>query len=159
MRSKIDIKENTSYIDLSSQLSLLGADMILKSLSLLEKNEETFIPQIENEATYAKKISKKETKIYWNQKAKHIIAKINALNINPGSWFELKGFRIKPISVKEIEASGEPGEIIDDNLTVACLENAVRILELQREGKQKMKAEEFLRGSRIKVGTNISSDV
>ena len=61
--------------------------------------------------------------------------------------------------MKEIEASGEPGEIIDDNLTVACLENAVRILELQREGKQKMKAEEFLRGSRIKVGTNISSDV
>ena len=64
--------------------------MILESLDLIKNDKAKFIPQNEKEATYAKKIEKAESKIDWNEKQK-LVAKINALNPNPGSWFELKG--------------------------------------------------------------------
>ncbi len=157
MRSKIKIIKNTNYKNLSNQLSELGAEMILKSLDLIEKKSEKFVPQNEKEATYAKKINKSEAKIDFSQKAKNIIAKINGLYPNPGSWFELNGSRIKPIKAIEIETSGKPGQILDNKFTIGCSENSIQILELQREGKKKMKAEEFLRGSNLKVGMNILS--
>ena len=91
MSSKIKIFKSTNYDNLSNQLSVLGAEMILKSLNLIEKKLEKFIPQNESKATYAKKINKTETKIDWSQKAKIIIAKINGLYPNPGSWFEFNG--------------------------------------------------------------------
>ena len=131
--------------------------MVLKSLNLIEKKLEKFIPQNESKATYAKKINKTETKIDWSQKAKIIIAKINGLYPNPGSWFEFNGIRIKPVKAIEIEISGKPGQIIGDKFTIGCSENSVQILELQREGKKKMKAEEFLKGSNLKAGMNILS--
>ena len=157
MSSKIKIFKSTNYDNLSNQLSVLGAEMILKSLNLIEKKLEKFIPQNESKATYAKKINKTETKIDWSQKAKIIIAKINGLYPNPGSWFEFNGIRIKPVKAIEIEISGKPGQIIGDKFTIGCSENSVQILELQREGKKKMKAEEFLKGSNLKAGMNILS--
>ena len=74
MKSKIKITKNSNFLSLSKELSELGADMILKSLELIEKNSENFIDQVEREATYAKKIDKKESKIEWNTEAKNIIA-------------------------------------------------------------------------------------
>ena len=78
------------------------------------------------------------------QEAKIILAKINAFNPNPGAWFDLNGIRIKVIKAKVIQASGKPGEVLDNNFTVACLKNALQIIELKKEGKN-MAASEFLR--------------
>ena len=69
--------------------------------------------------------------------------------------FELNGNRIKIIKAKKVLGKGIPGTILDDNLTIACSKNAIRIVELKREGKQKMTADEFLRGNKIKTGQNL----
>ena len=159
MQSKIRIPEGTNSNILNSIMSKLGSEMIIKSLDLIEEKKEEFIPQEEKDATYAKKISKIETKINWNETAKKIVAKINALYPNPGTWFEIDGLRIKPIKVREVEINGKPGSIINKDFTIACSENSVQILELQKEGKQPMKSEEFLKGNKLKIGTNLISDV
>ncbi len=82
------------------------------------------IPQDNNEATYAHKIDKKEAKIDWNDNAQLINQKIRALNPNPGAWFEMDSKRIKVMSSKVIEMSGNAGEILNDEFIIACGENA-----------------------------------
>ena len=158
MVKKIDIVEGSNFLDLSKQLSELGAKTILECLDLIEKKQDNFIPQNDLEASYAKKINKVESKINWNKKAKAIIAKINALNPNPGAWFEINDKRIKPIKAKEIQMSGKPGTILKENFTIGCLDKAVQILELQKEGKKPMTSEEYLRGNTLKVGSKIKFD-
>ena len=116
MKSKIKITKNSNFLSLSKELSLLGADMILKSLESIEKNSENFIDQVEREATYAKKIDKKESKIEWNTEAKNIIAKINALYPNPGSWFQYKGSRLKIIKAIEVEKKVVQVKLLIKNL-------------------------------------------
>ena len=91
-----------------------------------------------------------------NDAADKVVAKINAFYPNPGSWFELNGTRIKIIKAKEIMRKGVPGTILDKKFTIACSKNAVQIIELQKEGKQKMTVNEFLRGSKIKIGQNLN---
>ena len=159
LTSKVKIKKETTFEDLSKSLSTLGSKMILKSLDLIDEGAAKFIPQNESEATYAKKINKDEAKINWNEKARSVIAKINALNPNPGTWFELFGNRVKVIKAQETEETGKPGEIINKNFTVACSENTVQILELQKEGKNKMTAKEFLKGNKLQIGLNLNRNV
>ena len=156
MKSKINITKNSNFLSLSKELSMLGADMILKSLESIEKNSETFIDQVEKEATYAKKIDKKESKIEWNTEAKNIIAKINALYPSPGSWFQYKGSRLKIIKAVEVEKEGRPGEIIDKKFIIACSKNAIQILELQKEGKKSIDVSEYLKGNILETGFNVS---
>ena len=77
----------------------------------------------------------------------------------PGAWFELPGAqpaRIKALRTTRGEGSGAPGTVLDDRLTIACGDGAVRLIEVQRAGKQPMKAEEFLRGTKIAPGTRLS---
>ena len=155
MNSKISISKEINYDELSKKLSNLGAKLILNSLELIQNGKANFIDQDENEATYAKKIDKKESKLNWRSPAKKIIAKINALYPNPGSWLEYNGTRIKIIKAIEVKLSGEPGEILKKNFTIACSENAIQILELQREGKKKMKTSEFIKGNNLEVGIKL----
>jgi methionyl-tRNA formyltransferase len=159
LKSKIKISKEMNYEQLSVQMSELGAKLILESLDLIESGKAKYISQNEKEATYAKKISKQETKINWNVEAKTLVAKINALYPSPGTWFELNGSRIKVIKAIEIKAKGTPGEVINKNLTIACSKNAIQILELTKEAKKATMASEFLKGNKIKVGTNINNNV
>jgi methionyl-tRNA formyltransferase len=144
IKKKIKINKDTNYYELSEKMSNLGAKLILDALQLIKNMQVKFIEQDETKATYAKKIQKFEAKINWNENANKIIAKINAFNPNPGCWFELNGARLKVLKAKEISISGKPGEIVKTNFTIACLNNAIQILELKKEGKKKMKAEDFL---------------
>ena len=155
MQSKIKINRDTTFTDLSTEMSELGAKLIIDTLKLIENKNASFTDQNELDASYARKIDKSEAKINWNVEANKIVAKINALNPNPGCWFELQGGRVKIIKAKEIQNNGEPGKIINNRLTIACLKNSVQILELKKEGKQKMTAEEFLRGHHIKIGQKL----
>ena len=153
---KINISNICNYETLSKKMSTLAASLIINSLEILENKNEKFIPQDDTKATYAKKINKLESKINWNEKGKKVVAKINALYPNPGSWFELNGLRIKILKAKEVKKTGKPGEIIDDKFTIACIENSIQILELKKEGKNKMNASDFLKGNKLKIGTILS---
>ena len=156
MQGKIKISKDTSYLELSKKMSEIGAKLILDSMKLIQNNKATFIEQKESEATYAKKIHKKECKINWNESAKKIIAKINAFNPNPGCWFELAKERIKIIKAIVKEETGEAGTIIDNKMTIACSKNSVQILELKKEGKKQMLVDEYLRGNDVKIGQKVN---
>ncbi len=155
MQEKIKISHEIRYDFLSEKMSELGAKLILESIKLIENNSANFIDQKNSEATYAKKIQKDESKINWNNNAKKIIAKINAFYPNPGCWFKLSGTRIKIIKAIEIEKIGKVGTFIDSKMTIACAKNAIRILELKKEGKKQMLADEYLKGNQIKIGQKI----
>jgi len=150
--SKIKISSDCNYETLSNKMSILAASLTVNCLQILENKKEIFIPQNNTEATYAKKIDKLEARINWDDSARKVIAKINALHPNPGSWFKLNGSRIKILKAKEVNKSGTPGEIIDKNLTIACSDNSVQILEVKKEGKKSMSAADFLVGNKIQVG-------
>ena len=154
-QDKIQINENVDALTLSKILSQLGAKSIIDAIDKIEKGQEKFQEQKHSQATYAKKILKAEGKIDWKESAKKILAKINALHPNPGCWFYLDNARVKILKAKEIKIKGKPGEVIDDKLTIACLENANQVLELKKEGKNSMNVSDFLIGNKIEVGTKL----
>ena len=155
-QDKIKINENVDSLTLSKVLSKIGAKSILDILHKIGKGEAKFIEQDHSKATYAKKISKKEGQIKWDESAKKVLAKINGLNPNPGAWFEYKNQRYKVWKAKIVNLNGEFGKILDDNFTVACKEGAIQILQIQKEGKSKQAIDQFLLGNKINKGQNIS---
>ncbi len=159
MKSKIKISQNANYEIISKELSILGAKMIKESLNLIEQNKTEFVEQDEKLASYAEKIIKSEAEINWNDKARKIIAKINALYPYPGSWFKHNGNRVKITKAQETNLQGKPGEILNENFIIACQENSVKVLELQKEGKKKMKTSEYLKGNKLDIGSNIGKDL
>ncbi len=154
-QSKININPNMNTKTLSEILSKLGAKTLISTMKKIENNEIKQEEQNHGMATYAKKINKNEGKIEWNQSAKKILAKINGLNPNPGAWFEYKNERYKIWQAKIIESKGETGFTINDKLTIACKEDSIQILEVQKEGKSKLSLDKFLLGNKIKTGENI----
>jgi len=156
LQSKFKIHPNLNYKELSEEMSKIGAKLILDALELIKENKAKFTSQNESEITYAKKIDKAEAKINWNENAQNIIAKINALNPNPGCWFELDGSRIKIIKAKKIIRAGKPGIVLDEKFTIGCSKDAVQILEIKKEGKKETTAEAFLKGNKIKIGQNLN---
>lgn len=156
LQEKIQIKKSDNYDSLSAKLANLGSRLIIKSLNLIETNNFKLIDQDETKATYARKINKKESKIDWNTPAKKLIAKINGLSPFPGAWFEHKKKRIKILEALEVDQTGETGEILDDNLTIACKEKAIQVLSVQKEGKKILKTKEFLSGYLVRKGEKLT---
>ena len=155
-QDKIQINEKIDTLTLSKVLSKLGANSILNAINKIEKGEARFQEQNHSEATYAKKISKKEGRINWNQSAKKVLAKINGLNPNPGAWFQYKNERFKVWKAEIVNKNSDAGKTIDDQLTIACDEQSIKILEIQKEGKNRQLIDEFLLGNKIKQGESIT---
>ena len=111
-------------------------------------------PQPEHGVTYASKIDKAETRIDWSLPAEQIERQVRAFAPAPGAWFDANGERIKLLeAVAGIDASGSPGEVLDDCLSIACGEGYVRPLKVQRAGRGAMTPGELLRGFAIPQGT------
>tara|TARA_B100000963_G_scaffold332017_1_gene323204 strand:+ start:344 stop:1267 length:924 start_codon:yes stop_codon:yes gene_type:complete len=157
IQSKLSISNKINYEELSKKMSDLGAELIIDALELIKNNKANFTPQDETKVVYAKKIEKIESKINWNESAEKILAKIRAFYPNPGTWFELKGKRIKITKAIAVEKTDKAGAIIDSNkMIIACRKNALQILELKKEGKKLMQVNEFLKGNKIKIGQILS---
>ena len=155
IQEKIKIEKSDNFKSLSDKLAILGSSLTTKALDLIETNTFNFKEQDNAAATYAKKVDKNETEIKWNLPAKNLIAKINGLSPYPGVWFKHQDVRIKILKAIEIEQSGEIGEILDNNFTVACKENAIQILSVQKAGKRILNTKEFLSGYSIKKGEKL----
>ena len=155
-QDKIKINENVDTLTLSKVLSKLGAKSIIDAINKIEKGQARFQEQNHSEATYAKKISKMEGKINWKENAKKVLAKINGLNPNPGAWFKYNKERYKIWKAKIVNKNSDAGKTIDDKLTIACNEQSIKILEIQKEGKSRQLTDQFLLGNKIKQGENIS---
>lgn len=156
LQEKIKIDKKDNYISLSKKLCNLGSKLILRSLKLIEQNNYKFVEQNKNNISYAKKINKKESEIDWSLPANNIIAKINGLNPFPGVWFLHKGARFKIVEAIEVDQSGQIGEVLDNNLTVACKQKAIRVLLIQKEGKKILKTKDFLAGYKIQNGEKLT---
>ena len=153
---KLDHKNNAQEI--SEKLSLLAAKKILDNVDDILDDKVKFFNQDHSKATYAKKISKIEGKINWNDKAFSILGKINGLFPNPGAFFNFNGERYKILKAEIGNGKGEVGEVISDKLEIVCgSNNSIKVLEIQRQGKKPQKIGEFMLGSQIKQGSILSN--
>jgi methionyl-tRNA formyltransferase len=157
LAERVTIAPDQTAGELHDQLMVTGADLMARAIAALDRGSLEFKPQAGSGATYAKKIEKSETRIDWSRTAREVHNHIRGLSPFPGAWFEFaheeKPLRIKALRSTMGERKGAPGALIDDRLTVACVDGAVRLLEVQRAGAKAMTAKEFLRGTPLKAGT------
>jgi methionyl-tRNA formyltransferase len=160
MAERLDITDTMTASDLHDALAPLGGDLMARAMGALERGTLQLSPQATEGVTYAAKIDKAEAHIDWNKPARDVLRHIHGLSPFPGAWCEmpLEGAaqRVKLLRCELASGSGAAGTVLDDRLTIACAQGALRIIELQRAGKQPMKAEEFLRGSPLKPPTRLS---
>ncbi|MDP3495453.1 MAG: methionyl-tRNA formyltransferase [Hyphomonadaceae bacterium] len=150
------ISEADTTGSVHDRLSQLGASLMVEGLALLEAGPVTLVSQAAEGVTVAPKVSPAEARIDWKRTGQEVATHIRGLSPFPGAWFELDGQRIKALHATAEIGSGEPGEALNDDLLIACGEDAVRLTRLQRAGKGQMTAEEFQRGARISRGVKLS---
>jgi methionyl-tRNA formyltransferase len=143
-----------TYGDLHDELSHLGADLMVRTLAALERGSIEAQPQA-GEPTYARKILKEDARIDWTKPAREIDCHIRGLSPFPGAWTEANGERLKILYAEPAKGSGAPGEALDDKLTIACGDGALKLTRLQRAGRAPMNAEDLLRGFSLKKGMRL----
>jgi methionyl-tRNA formyltransferase len=136
-----------------------GASLMVRALGALERGSLDCVPQAGAGITYARKIDKAEARIDFTRPACEVHNLVRGLSPSPGAWLEAgsegRRERIRVLRTALAEGRGAPGEVLDDRLTVACGEGAVRLIELQRAGKKPMQAGEFLRGFALPRGMHL----
>ena len=150
---KIKLNRDQNAQQISEKLSILASEKILDNIDDILENKAKFVEQDHSRATYARKIDKKEGQVDWRLGASKILGKINGLFPSPGAFFNLNGERYKILKAEIGNGNGEIGEVVSDKLEIACGNNqTIKILEIQRQGKNPQKISEFMLGSRIKKG-------
>ncbi len=154
---RVEIGPDMTAGELHDTLSPLGAEAMVKALAALEDGSLDCRAQDDEVATYAPKLDNKEARIDWRLPASDVHDRIRGLSPYPGAWFEIalsgKRERIKVLSAMLAEGQGVPGTLLDDHLTIACSEGAVRLIRIQRAGKKPMSVQAFLNGVTLKSGT------
>ncbi len=155
-QKKVPIQPEDDLGTVYENLMTIGSDLVLRTVEAISKNEVTPLPQDESKARHhAPKIFKETCKIDWNQSAESIHNLVRGLSPYPAAWTE---FLEKTCKIFKTEVSGKsltnklPGEWESDgktHLTFQCGEGSLRIMELQLEGKKRMKTEDLLRGLKI----------
>ena len=160
MEEEVPIGPNDTAGMLHDSLARLGADLMVRAISALERGSLELTPQADIGATYATKIDKAETRIDWSRPAFEVHNKIRGLSPFPCAWAEVptnKGIeRVKFLGSALVDGSGTPGTVLDTELTIACGNGAVRITELKRSGGNAMPATAFLRGQDVPAGTELA---
>jgi methionyl-tRNA formyltransferase len=142
----VDRKNSGELVD---ELAKLGAEALVQWLD----NPAPPIPQPSEGVTYASKIDKVEARIDWSKSAQDIERQVRAFAPSPGAWFEANGERVKLLEADVgDDTSGEPGEVLDDCLCIACGSGYIRPLKVQRAGRGAMTPGELLRGFNISKG-------
>jgi methionyl-tRNA formyltransferase len=153
MAERVAIGADATAGELHDTLARLGAKLMVVALAARERGTLQLMPQSADCVTYATKIEKAETRIDWTQPSQKVHDHCRGLSPFPGAWFEMAGVgRVKVLRSTKGTGSGKPGQVLDDQLTIGCGEGAVRLVELQRAGRQPMRTEEFLRGTTIARG-------
>jgi methionyl-tRNA formyltransferase len=151
---RVPVGADVTTGDLHDELARRGAKLMPVALAALERATLQLMPQAASGATYASKIDKAETRIDWTKPWQQVHDHCRGLSPFPSAWCELAGpGRVKILRTTKGDGSGPPGRVLDDKLTIACGTGAVRLVELQRAGKQPMNADEFLRGTPVVPAT------
>jgi methionyl-tRNA formyltransferase len=154
MAERLPITDAMTAADLHDALAPLGADLMVRAMGALARGGLQLVKQSEQGVTYAAKIDKAEAHIDWSKPARAVLRHIHGLSPFPGAWTEavLDGetVRLKFLRCEVAGGRGAPGELLDERLTIACGDGAIRVTELQRAGKGVMKAADFLRGTALR---------
>jgi methionyl-tRNA formyltransferase len=154
MAERLAITDAMTASDLHDALAPLGGDLMARAMGALERGTLQLTPQAHDGVTYAAKIDKAEARVDWRKPARAVLRHIHGLSPFPGAWCEMpldgSAQRVKILRCEIASGSGAPGNVLDDRLTIACAEGALRVRELQRAGKQPMQAEDFLHGTPLK---------
>jgi methionyl-tRNA formyltransferase len=157
---EVEIGENTTAGELHDQLMQVGADAMVEAMARLEAGDLPLVPQRQEGVLYAAKIDKGETRIDFSRSAAEVHNHIRGLAPFPGAWFEVeingRTERVKVLASERAEGEGAPGTLLDDALTVAYGEGAVRLTRLQKAGGKPLAAVDFLRGTPLPAGSRIA---
>jgi methionyl-tRNA formyltransferase len=159
MVERLPIDRDTTAGEMHDRLASLGADLMVRALAALGRGGLRFTPQAEEGVAYAGKIANDEARLSWARPARQVHDLVRGLSPFPGAFVEVdlgKGReRLKILRTALAGGAAEPGTLLDEEGTVACLEGAVRLVQVQRAGKGPMSAGEFLRGARLTAGTKL----
>ena len=154
MAQRSAISNAMTVADLHDALASSGAGLMVQAMQALERGTLQLTKQSDHGVTYAAKIDKAEARIDWNKPARAVLRLIHGLSPFPGAWCEMtidgNAVRVKIMRCELADCADAPGSLLDDRLTIACGDGAIRIVELQRAGKAPMKAQEFLRGTPLR---------
>jgi methionyl-tRNA formyltransferase len=152
---RVPITAASTAANLHDALAELAARMIGPTIEDLAGGRVTPRPQPEQGVTYAPKIDKSEARLDWARPAAFLERQLRALNPWPGCWTEVEGERLLVLEGELAAGAGAPGEILDERLTVACGDGALRLIRVQRAGGRPMSADAFLRGFPLPVGARL----
>ncbi|MGR9140807.1 methionyl-tRNA formyltransferase [Rhizobium leguminosarum] len=157
---EVEIGPNTTAGELHDRLMLVGAKAMAEAMVKLEMNDLPLTPQPEDGVLYAAKIDKAETRIDFSRDAGDVHNHIRGLAPFPGAWFELeiggKPERVKVLASELAQGQGAAGQLLTDDLVVACASGAVRLTRLQKAGGKPLAAADFLRGTPLAAGTRLT---
>ncbi|MCW2237877.1 methionyl-tRNA formyltransferase [Azospirillum canadense] len=155
LKDQVPITAETTASTLHDALADMGARLIVEAMDGLAEGRLTAVPQPDDGVTYAAKLTREDGRLDWSREAAYVERQVRALTPWPGCWFDIKGERIKVLKAEPApEAKGAtPGTLLDDRLTIACTDGAVRLTLVQRPGKAPVEGSAFLRGFALPVGT------
>jgi len=161
LQRAIDLTGDEDYGETIHRLSGIGADLLLETLEQVEWGINPRIPQDHSRATYAPPLTAEDELIKWEMKSRNIRDQIRGLSPEPGAYTWLNGDKLKifKAQVVETETAGLPGEVVrlmpDEGFVVKAGQGALLVLEVQRAGRKRISAAEFLRGSRLREGDRL----
>ncbi len=157
LSQSIPIHDVDTAGSLHDRLAGVGAPLMVQALNALAAGTIAATPQPHTGVSTAAKITKAEARLDWTRPATELECRIRGLSPFPGAWFGVsmggRSHRIKVLRAELAGASGTPGTVLSEDLTVACGEGALRLLTLQRAGGRPMGAQDFLRGFALPLGT------
>ena len=153
LKQAVPIDPTATGEALHDQLSVLGARLIVEALEGLAAGRIAPSPQAEAGTSYAAKLTREEGRLDWRRPAVELERQVRAFSPWPGAWFEHGGDRLKVVAAALASGSGAPGSVLDDQLTVACGEGALRLSIVQRAGRAPVDTAALLRGYPIAAGS------
>ena len=151
VQKKLIIPENCNKLQLTDNLNKIGTKLLVNTIPLILNDEISLKIQDEKNATYANKITSKNRKINFNNSMRDILNQVKAHSPKPGAWFFLNKERIKLIDAKKGTGKGKISTVLNNKFEIACNDGSIEPLILQREGKNIVTKDEFLRGFMLKV--------
>ena len=142
----------------SGSLQIIDGPTKLISLSFRFFDKKiTYSDQDDNDATYANKISSLNRKINFNKSVNEVLNLIKPHSPKPGAWFTIQNERIKIIKARKSNSNGNASTILNETFDIGCNDGSIEPLILQREGKNAISKDDFLRGYSLKINDIINA--
>ena len=154
---RVPIAPDATAASLHDTLAELAAQMVGPAIAGLDCGRIVPRPQPADGVTYAPKIDKAEARLDWSRPAAFLHRQLRALNPWPGCWTDIDGQRLLVLEGEPVAGRGAPGEVLDNRLTIACGEGALRLTTVQRAGGRPMSADAFLRGFPLPAGARLGT--